>query len=78
MAQSKDDIKYGAAQAKLSEDEMLRVRYKHGTPLEGGKIADSEPVDLYADARRIAGEKDDASKGEGEGNKSSTAKTSGS
>ncbi|KRZ64177.1 hypothetical protein T10_1936 [Trichinella papuae] len=45
---------------------MLRVRYKHGTPLEGGKIADSEPVDLYADARRIAGEKDDASKGEGE------------
>ncbi|XP_008783375.1 uncharacterized protein LOC103702643 [Phoenix dactylifera] len=78
MAQSKDDIKHGTAQAKLSEDEMLRVRYKHGTPLEGGKIADSEPVDLFADARRIAREKDDASGGGGGENKSSTARTSGS
>nr|XP_019704019.1 uncharacterized protein LOC109505524 [Elaeis guineensis] len=77
MAQSKDDIKFGVAQAKLSEDEMLRMRYKHGTPLEGGKVAESEPVDLFADARRIAGKKDDASRGEGEDNKSSTAKTSG-
>ncbi|RWW13560.1 hypothetical protein BHE74_00025757 [Ensete ventricosum] len=54
MAQSKDDIKYGAAQAKLSDDEMLRVGYKHGTPLESGKISDAEPVDLFVDARRIS------------------------
>lgn len=53
MAQSKDDIKYGTAQAKLSEDESLRVGYKAGTPLEAGKIADSEPVDLFASARNI-------------------------
>ena len=31
MAKSKDDIKYGTAQARLSEDEEVRVRYKHGT-----------------------------------------------
>lgn len=53
MAKSKDDIKYGTAQAKLSEDESLRVRYKHGTPLEGGKIADSETVDLFSSAHNI-------------------------
>ncbi|XP_059669712.1 uncharacterized protein LOC132314966 [Cornus florida] len=51
MAKSKDDVKYGTAQAKLSEDESLRVRYKAGTPLEGGKIVDSEPVDLFSSAR---------------------------
>ncbi|CAH1450928.1 unnamed protein product [Lactuca virosa] len=54
MAKSKDDIKYGTAQAKLSEDETLRVAYKSGTPLEGGKIADSEPVDLFSAAHNIA------------------------
>ncbi|KAH7543880.1 hypothetical protein ACOSP7_031283 [Xanthoceras sorbifolium] len=54
MAKSKDDIKYGTAQAKLSEDEMLRVNYKHGTPLEGGKIADSEPVDIFSGAHNIS------------------------
>lgn len=54
MAKSKDDIKYATAQAKLSEDEALRVSYKAGTPLEGGKIADSEPVDLFSSARHIA------------------------
>ncbi|WOL15638.1 hypothetical protein Cni_G24419 [Canna indica] len=54
MAQSKEDIKHGAAQAKLSEDEMLRVGYVHGTPLEAGKIADSKPVDLFAGSNRIA------------------------
>ncbi|KAJ4836771.1 hypothetical protein Tsubulata_031076 [Turnera subulata] len=54
MAKSKDDIKYGTAQAKLSEDEALRVRYKHGTPLEAGKIADSEPVDLFSSAHNIS------------------------
>ncbi|OAY84673.1 uncharacterized protein LOC109711025 [Ananas comosus] len=62
MAQSKEDIKYGAAQAKVSEDESLRVAYKHGTPLEGGKIAESKPVDLFADAGRI----DSANRGGGD------------
>ncbi|URD84619.1 hypothetical protein MUK42_10432 [Musa troglodytarum] len=33
MTRNQDDIKHGAAQAMLSEDEMLRVGYKHGTPL---------------------------------------------
>ncbi|KAI5341630.1 hypothetical protein L3X38_009505 [Prunus dulcis] len=47
MANSKDDIKYGTSQERLNEDEAVRVAYKHGTPLEGGKIADSEPVDLF-------------------------------
>ncbi|KAL3820939.1 hypothetical protein ACJIZ3_006844 [Penstemon smallii] len=53
MAKSKDDIKYGTAQAKVSEDESLRIRYKSGTPLEGGKIADSEPVHLFSAAHNI-------------------------
>ncbi|CAN1131237.1 SEED MATURATION PROTEIN 1 [Linum perenne] len=55
MAASKEksDVKYATAQAKLSEDEALRIRYKHGTPLEGGKIADSEPVDLFSGASNI-------------------------
>ncbi|XP_019051967.1 PREDICTED: uncharacterized protein LOC104590007 [Nelumbo nucifera] len=60
MAKNKDDIKYGTAQAKLSEDETLRVRYKAGTPIEGGKIADSEPVDLFSGARRISDTHSDA------------------
>ncbi|XP_058727462.1 SEED MATURATION PROTEIN 1-like [Vicia villosa] len=53
MAKSKDDIKYGTAQAKLSPDEALRVAYKHGTPLEGGKISRSERVDLFSSAQNI-------------------------
>ncbi|XP_020233418.1 uncharacterized protein LOC109813610 [Cajanus cajan] len=53
MAKSKDDIKYGTAQARLSEDEALRVAYKHGTPLEAGKIAESEPVDMFASAHNV-------------------------
>lgn len=56
MAKSKDDIKYGTAQARLSEDEAVRVSYKHGTPLEGGKIADSEPVDLFSSAHNLSSE----------------------
>ncbi|KDP25128.1 hypothetical protein JCGZ_22663 [Jatropha curcas] len=60
MAKSKDDIKYGTAQAKLSEDESLRMRYKHGTPLEGGKIADSETVDLFSSAHNIPKSSDSA------------------
>ncbi|KAL6543020.1 second mef2-like protein 1 [Orobanche hederae] len=54
MAKSKEDIKYGTAQAKLSEDEALRVSYKAGMPLEGGKVADSQPVDLFSSARNIS------------------------
>jgi hypothetical protein len=49
MATSKED-----AQAKLSRDEILRTGYDHGTPLEGGKIADSMSVDLFDSADRIA------------------------
>ncbi|KAK9159534.1 hypothetical protein Syun_005875 [Stephania yunnanensis] len=51
---SKEDIKYGTAQAKLSEDESVRVGYIGGTPIEAGKIADSEPVDLFSSAHRVA------------------------
>jgi hypothetical protein len=32
------------------DDEMLRTGFYDGTPLEGGKIADSHPVDLVAEA----------------------------
>ncbi|KAL1553007.1 second mef2-like protein 1 [Salvia divinorum] len=53
MAQSKDDIKYGTGQAKVSPDESLRVANVGGTPLESGKIADSEIVDLFPSARKI-------------------------
>ncbi|XP_039028543.1 uncharacterized protein LOC120162464 [Hibiscus syriacus] len=53
MAQSKEDIKHATAQAKQSEDESLRVAYKHGIPLEAGKIAESSPVDLFSSAQRI-------------------------
>jgi hypothetical protein len=58
MATSKEDIKHGTAQARLAEDDMVRTGYFNGTPLEGGKIADSDPVDLFAGARQVA---DDAS-----------------
>ncbi|CAA7396798.1 unnamed protein product [Spirodela intermedia] len=54
MAHSKEEVTYGAAQAKISEDESLRVAYKHGTPLEGGKIAESEPVSLFSSAPGIS------------------------
>lgn len=54
MAQSKDDITIGTAQARVSEDDALRVRYKAGTPLEGGMIAESEPVDLFSSAHNVA------------------------
>ncbi|KAL1820895.1 hypothetical protein DCAR_0417256 [Daucus carota subsp. sativus] len=54
MAKSKEDIKYATAQAKLSEDEALRVAYKADTPLESGKIADSQPVDLFSAAHNIS------------------------
>lgn len=54
MAKSKDDIKYATSQARLSEDEAVRVAFVHDTPLEGGKIADSEPVDLFSSAHNVA------------------------
>lgn len=57
MAKSKEDIKYATAQAKLSKDEALRVGYKAGTPLESGKIADSEPVHLFSAAQNISRQK---------------------
>ncbi|XP_018437677.1 SEED MATURATION PROTEIN 1-like [Raphanus sativus] len=60
MAKNKDDIKYATAQTKQSEDEAIRVRYKHGTPLEGGKIAESEPVELFASAQGVEKGKDQA------------------
>ncbi|KAM1591995.1 hypothetical protein FF1_035876 [Malus domestica] len=53
MSKSKGDIKYATSQARLDEDEAVRTAYKHGTPLEGGKIAESEPVDLFSSARNI-------------------------
>ncbi|KAG2317901.1 hypothetical protein Bca52824_021023 [Brassica carinata] len=58
MAKNKDDLKYATAQTKQSEDEAIRVRYKHGTPLEGGKIAESEPVELFSSAQGIEKGKD--------------------
>nr|ABB72388.1 seed maturation protein [Glycine latifolia] len=53
MAKSKEDITYGTSQARLSEDEAVRAAYVHGTPLEGGKIADSQPVDLFSSAHNM-------------------------
>ena len=52
MAHSKEDITYGTAQAKVTEDESLRVAYKHGTPIEAGKIAESEPVSHFSAAAK--------------------------
>ncbi|CAN4103825.1 unnamed protein product [Withania somnifera] len=57
MAKSKDDITYRTAQARLSEDDALRIRYKAGTPLEGGKIADSQIAELSSSAQKIAAAK---------------------
>ena len=55
MAHSKREIKPGRAHTKVAgDDEMLRTGFYDGTPLEGGKIADSKPVDLFAAARRVA------------------------
>ncbi|XP_022737256.1 probable serine/threonine-protein kinase DDB_G0291918 [Durio zibethinus] len=51
---SKEDMKHAKAKAKLSEEESLRVGYKHGTPLEGGKIADSSPADIFSSAHNIS------------------------
>ncbi|KAK4341764.1 hypothetical protein RND71_037580 [Anisodus tanguticus] len=53
MAKSKDDITYGTTPTRLSEDDALRIRYKADTPLEGGKIADSQSVYLFSSAYNI-------------------------
>ncbi|CAO2205446.1 unnamed protein product [Urochloa humidicola] len=51
MAQSERRMAHGRAQAKVAgDDEMLRTGFHNGTPLEAGKIADSQPVDLFAPA----------------------------
>lgn len=48
-------MEHGKAHAKVAgDDEMLRTGFINGTPLEAGKIADSETVDLFAQARDIA------------------------
>uniref|UniRef100_A0A0E0LQD3 Uncharacterized protein n=1 Tax=Oryza punctata TaxID=4537 RepID=A0A0E0LQD3_ORYPU len=55
MATSKEEVRHGTAQAKVNgDDEMLRTGFINGTPLEAGKIADSQPVDLFAQARRVS------------------------
>lgn len=54
MAQSERRMKHGTAQTKVAgDDEMLRTGFHNGTPLEAGKVADSQPVDLFAPAHRI-------------------------
>ncbi|RCV29343.1 hypothetical protein SETIT_6G005400v2 [Setaria italica] len=53
MAQRERDMlmKHGTARTKVAgDDEMLRTGFHNGTPLEAGKIADSQPVDLFAPA----------------------------
>ncbi|KAJ1266799.1 hypothetical protein BS78_07G006000 [Paspalum vaginatum] len=48
-------MQHGTARTKVAgDDEMLRTGFHNGTPLEAGKIADSQPVDLFAPAIRIA------------------------
>ncbi|KAL6857095.1 hypothetical protein ACP4OV_018477 [Aristida adscensionis] len=55
MAQSKGDMKHGTMRTKVAgEDEMLRTGFHNGTALEAGKIADAQPVDLFAPATRLA------------------------
>ncbi|VFQ97882.1 unnamed protein product [Cuscuta campestris] len=53
MSKNKRDIKYATAQARLSEDDAVRVGYIGGQPLEGGKIADSQPVELFSSAHNV-------------------------
>ncbi|MCL7039282.1 hypothetical protein MKW94_020014 [Papaver nudicaule] len=53
----RDELKYGTAQARLSIDTTTREAYVSGEPIEGGKIADSEPVDFLSAAHRIADSK---------------------
>ncbi|RAL37834.1 unnamed protein product [Cuscuta campestris] len=60
MAKNKRDIKYGTAQARLSEDDAVRVGYIGGQPLEGGKIADSQPVELFSSARKPSSDNKEA------------------
>ncbi|CAL5004600.1 unnamed protein product [Urochloa decumbens] len=53
MEKSSRRMAHGRAQAKVAgDDEMLRTGFHNGTPLEAGKIADSQPVDLFAPAQQ--------------------------
>ncbi|CAO2186574.1 unnamed protein product [Urochloa humidicola] len=55
VAQSERRMEHGRARTKVAgDDEMLRTGFHNGTPLEAGKIADSQPVDLFAPAHRLA------------------------
>ncbi|KAK4285739.1 hypothetical protein QN277_002394 [Acacia crassicarpa] len=54
MAKSKDDIKPATSQARHSEDEPVRVAYRHGTPPEAGKIADSDIIEVFSSARNVS------------------------
>ncbi|GJN39915.1 hypothetical protein PR202_gb29068 [Eleusine coracana subsp. coracana] len=50
-----DEMAHGKARTKVAgDDEMLRTGFYNGSPIEAGKIADSEPVDLFAPARGVA------------------------
>ncbi|CAO2177477.1 unnamed protein product [Urochloa humidicola] len=51
VAQSERRMEHGRV---AGDDEMLRTGFHNGTPLEAGKIADSQPVDLFAPAHRLA------------------------
>lgn len=53
MAKNKDDMKHGTARARLTEDDATRVAYVASTPLEGGFIAESEPIDMFSAAHNI-------------------------
>ncbi|BAF22692.1 uncharacterized LOC4344438 [Oryza sativa Japonica Group] len=60
MATSKKEVRHGTAQAKVNgDDEMLRTGFINGTPLEAGKVADSQPVDLFDQARRVCPEEEE-------------------
>ncbi|KAK3122505.1 hypothetical protein QOZ80_8AG0614530 [Eleusine coracana subsp. coracana] len=55
MSMKRDEMAHGTARTKVAgDDEMLRTGFYNGSPIEAGKIADSEPVDLFAPARGIA------------------------
>ncbi|OEL15375.1 hypothetical protein BAE44_0023606 [Dichanthelium oligosanthes] len=64
MAQRESEmLKHGRARTKVAgDDEMLRTGFHNGTPLEAGKIADSQPVDLFAPAHRLANDDAPSSK----------------
>ncbi|OEL27356.1 hypothetical protein BAE44_0011625 [Dichanthelium oligosanthes] len=64
MAQREREIlKHGTGRTKVAgDDEMLRTGFHNGTPLEAGKIADSQPLDLFAPAHHLANDDAPSSK----------------